>query len=43
MDAIIAADLTGILTSDMGMGCPFPTAPKYTYRCKGKCHIMISF
>lgn len=36
MDAIIAADLTGILTSDTGMGCPFPIAPKYTYHCKGK-------
>lgn len=40
MDAIIAADLTGILKSDMGIGCPFPTNPKYTYHCRGKFHIM---
>ncbi|KAI4503342.1 hypothetical protein M0802_001564 [Mischocyttarus mexicanus] len=36
MDAIIAADLTGTLKSDMGIGCPFPTNPKYTYHCRGK-------
>ncbi|XP_035717705.1 DNA helicase MCM9-like isoform X1 [Vespa mandarinia] len=36
MDAIIAADLTGILRSNMGIGCPFPTNPKYTYHCRGK-------
>ncbi|KAK2581495.1 hypothetical protein KPH14_005159 [Odynerus spinipes] len=36
MDAITAADLTGILTNDMGIGCPFPTDPKYTYHRRGK-------
>lgn len=36
MDAIIASDLTGTLTSDMGIGCPFPTNPKHTYHCRGK-------
>lgn len=41
IDAITAADLTGTLTNDMGTGCPFPADPKYTYRCRGKCHTML--